>query len=343
MAQKIITQSIDLRRQDGRDVILFPDVLAVKGDNKAHLWRVELYDDGKPLNLTGQTALCTVVNGGNTVTLSANTSGNVASAEFNSYCYAHAGTMRCMMSVAAAGQAPTLAMLCLRVKDGGTDVIINPDDIIPSLSALLALVDDLADAATAEAARISAESARASAEGGRTSAETARAQAEQLRASAETMRQSKETTRSSLEQTRQSNESTRQSKETARQSAESTRSSSEQTRQSNESTRQSKESERQSAETTRRSQESDRQSSTAAAIRSINTATDAAGKATAGANAAAKAANTASASATAAADAIDGMTVSAKDVPAGGSASAMISEVGGHKHIEFGLRQGERG
>ncbi len=196
MAQKIITQKVDLQQQDGRDTLMWPNVLAVKGDAHAHLWRVELYDGGAPAVLTGQTAQCYVVNGnGQSMTLNASIDENVASVSFPSACYAGAGKLRAMMSVSASGQAPTVAMLCLHVADGITDVVIDPDDIIPSLSSLLALVNALADAATAEANRASAEGNRSAAETARASAERVRATAETARASAERQRQAGETAR----------------------------------------------------------------------------------------------------------------------------------------------------
>ena len=76
---------------------------------------------------------------------------------------------------------------------------------------------------------------------------------------------------------------------------------------------------------------------------SANSAASSATTAAGSANTAATAANTAAQSVNAAIAKIDNMTVDSENVDPGGSASATISEVSGHKHIHFGIPRGQPG
>ena len=131
-------------------------------------------------------------------------------------------------------------------------------------------------------------------------------QSESARQSAEALRVSAETTRKSNETTRKNNENTRKSNETTRVSNETTRQTEETTRQSNETTRVSNETVRQQHESARQSNESARvQNETARQL------------------------------------AIQNMSVHATPLSYADSPSATISDVSGHKHIEFGLVPGQ--
>lgn len=80
-----------------------------------------------------------------------------------------------------------------------------------------------------------------------------------------------------------------------------------------------------------------------AAARNATTAAGAANTAAGAANTAAGNANKATSKANAAADSIEGLTVEASDVAYDQPATAEVSDVEGHKHIAFGLRQGVPG
>lgn len=161
MAQKIITQQIDLAVQNGRDVLMWPNVLAVKGDNLAHQWRVEVLENGIPKNISGQTVRCYAVNGGATTIIDGVATDNVASIVLISPCYANAGTLKCIMRIMVSGQTTAVAAMYMKVTDGSTDVLVDPDDIVMSLDEMLALI---ADMEAAEATRQTQESARQTAE-----------------------------------------------------------------------------------------------------------------------------------------------------------------------------------
>ena len=136
--------------------------------------------------------------------------------------------------------------------------------------------------------------------------ESARVTAEEGRVSAEAARASAETSRESAETARASAETERISAETTRASAETARVSAETARASAETARASAESTRQSNETTRQSNEATRQSNE-----------------------------------TARQNAIQNMSVAATARSYDQSPTVAISDVNGHKHIEFGLVPGE--
>ena len=142
--------------------------------------------------------------------------------------------------------------------------------------------------------------------------ESLRREAEGLRVNAESSRVSAESARVAAENARVSAESARVTAENARVSAESTRNSNETTRQSNEATRQSNETTRQQNEGLRQSNETTRQDNEA----------------------------TRQSNETARQNAIQNMSVSAVPRAYDQSPTATISDVSGHKHIEFGLVQG---
>jgi hypothetical protein len=148
------------------------------------------------------------------------------------------------------------------IGESETDVVIDPGNVVPSLSELLAQMDAMrtatetadglnTDVAAAEALRVTAEAGRVASESTRVANETARISAENLRASAETARLSAENGRASAESGRVSAETARASAESSRASAETARASAEAARVSAENARVEAENARASAETTR--------------------------------------------------------------------------------------------
>ena len=238
-----------------------------------------------------------------------------------------------------------VASLSCFVNDTETDSIIDINRHIPSVEELLAYIDNLNALQTtfivndanresaeiirqtqetargqAESTRQTQEEARNQAESIRQTQETARGQAESTRQTQEQIRQTAESERVTNEQTRQTTETTRESNEQTRQTAESERVTNEQTRQTAESERVTNEQARQAAETTRKTQEAARQA--AEATRESNEQT--------------RQTDTEARLAK-----IDNMTVEAISLPAYSDPTVAITEVGGYKHIVFGLRPGD--
>lgn len=202
----LIEQRIDLRRGVQAPQV-WPHALMLCGDNNAHTWRVIILDGGKPAQITGSITGYFVRADGNTVVVTGNLSGNIASVTLAQACYAIEGDLRAVMRLKIGESTITLSALILHVRSEISDSIIDPGDVIPSLDDLLAQIDacetatdaanDAADAANQAAQSASAvesqietaETARVAAEQGRVSAEQARASAEAARVENESNRQ----------------------------------------------------------------------------------------------------------------------------------------------------------
>ncbi|MEG2950842.1 MAG: hypothetical protein RR946_09125 [Clostridia bacterium] len=314
------------------------DAPLVKGDKAAHVLIVTVERGGAAFMLAGVSCIgYAVLANRQTVVIQGTAAGNEARVLLPAACYSVPGRISLLVQLAVEGEQLTPLCLSGNVCAGATEAVIDPGAIVPNLGELLAMVAEVkaaigradtaaggadaaagrADAAVGRAdAAVNAAVGRADAAAGRAgSVADAVAWAEELRGTVEAARVTAEKARVAAEGTRETMEAARVTAEKGRVSD----------------------------EAARVTAEGARQSSTAAAIRSANTATSAADAAAGRADASAGAAAAAGAAATAAAGAIDGMTVSAKDVPAGEPVSAVISDASGHKHIEFGLRQGERG
>ncbi|MEF9925770.1 MAG: hypothetical protein RR757_04465 [Raoultibacter sp.] len=356
------------------------DAPLVKGDKAAHVLIVTVERGGAAFMLAGVSCIgYAVLANRQTVVIQGTAAGNEARVLLPAACYSVPGRISLLVQLAVEGEQLTPLCLSGNVCAGATEAVIDPGAIVPNLGELLAMVAEVkaaigradtaaggadaaagradaaggaaneaagrADAAVGRAdAAVKAAVGRADAAAGRADAAAGGADAAAGRADAAVGRADAAAGRAgSVADAVAKAEELRGTVEAARVTAEKARAAAEGARETVEAARVTAEKGRVSEEAARVTAEGARQSSTAAAIRSANTATSAADAAAGRADASAGAAAAAGAAATAAAGAIDGMTVSAKDVPAGEPVSAVISDASGHKHIEFGLRQGERG
>ena len=202
----LIEQRIDLRRGVQAPQV-WPHALMLCGDNNAHTWRVIVLDGGEPAQITGNITGYFVRADGNTVVVTGELSGHIASVTLAQACYAIEGDLRAVMRLKVGESTITLSALILHVRSEISDSIIDPGEVIPSLDDLLAQIDaceeatdaanDAADAANQAAQSVSAvesdvetaEAARVTAEQGRVAAEQARAAAEAERVANEAERQ----------------------------------------------------------------------------------------------------------------------------------------------------------
>lgn len=113
----------------------------VQGDNTAHRINLTLKRGVADADLSGATAYCYVINASKqTVVVQGAVSGNIVYATLNSACYAVPGRIRILMRLSCGSVIETPLYLTGSVISGTTDAIIDPDDIVPSLDELLALV-----------------------------------------------------------------------------------------------------------------------------------------------------------------------------------------------------------
>ena len=340
--------------------------LMVKGDGLAHQWRVAVVSRGEPVDLSGcSVAGYFIQNGEQTVRQPGVVSGNMAIVEIPDAVYGVSGPVDAFMRLTDATRKTTISMIRMTVREGATDVIIDPANKIPSIDELLMQIERLEQmekmVTTSESARVSAEntrktaeSARADAEGKRATAETARGTAETARVDAEKKRAASETARGTAESARADAEGKRATAETARDSAETARVDAEKKRAASETARGTAEAARADAEGKRVSAETAR--GTAETVR-----VDAEGKRAAAETARVNAEKTreqaeakrvtdsakALLDAQAAVNAADGWAraeATAHSLPVGSAATASVtSAADGHKIVELGLPTGATG
>jgi len=126
----------------------------VKGDAESHLVQVTLLDNGTALNpLTAN--LYVVRLDGETVTTAMNVTDNVCSVAMPVEDGAITGRIYILVKASTATETLTVLAKYATVKDGITDVIVDPGDTIPSIDALLAQIAAM-EAATADAASAAA-------------------------------------------------------------------------------------------------------------------------------------------------------------------------------------------
>lgn len=145
----MIEQEIDLKRGVQAPQV-WPNALMLCGDDKAHTWRVRLFDGGKAATVAGAVTGYFVRADGATVAVEGSLTGNVASVVLAQSCYTVEGDLQAVMRLKTSGGLLTLAALILPVRRVLTDSYVDPEHIIPSLDELLAQIDAMRGA-TADA------------------------------------------------------------------------------------------------------------------------------------------------------------------------------------------------
>lgn len=144
-----IKQAVDLVR-GFPDVNVWQEALMIPGDGKAHVWEIEVRNNGQPVDLTG----CTVNawfarDDGNAVYLVGQVSGNVASVTLSQECYAIAGQLRGVLKIAKGGEVMSACESFFTVREPLPSQYVDPGQMIPSIDELLGRVEDCEAAATA--------------------------------------------------------------------------------------------------------------------------------------------------------------------------------------------------
>ncbi len=115
----------------GRDI--------VRGDANSHVIEVTLTDGGEVVDLANVTAMLYVVRpDGNTVDYAMNITGNVVSVAMPPEASAIAGRIYILVRVTVNDETLTVLYLYTTVRNGITDVLVDPGDTIPTLDVLLA-------------------------------------------------------------------------------------------------------------------------------------------------------------------------------------------------------------
>ena len=175
-ASNIITATVDLAR--GVQLHRLGRLFA-SGDKAAHTISVTVLQDGAAADLSGQTVKGYFIRADDaTVTFDGTLSGNVASVTLPNSCYAVAGHFQIIVKALSTNVNTAIFWGDGAVTRSSTDIIVDPDHIVPSLEELLAMLDDMEAAAeAANDAADAADTAAGSANSAATSASTAAASA----------------------------------------------------------------------------------------------------------------------------------------------------------------------
>ena len=153
------------------------ETLFATNDNKAHRIDVALYRGNSALTLpsgASVTAYLIRYADNNTVSMTGSASGNKVSVTLNRSCYAKAGAFALIIKVTYSGATSTVFYGEGSVYTTITDTIVDEENIVPSLSELLAQIDAMEAATTAaNTATASANTAASNANSKASAAQTA--------------------------------------------------------------------------------------------------------------------------------------------------------------------------
>lgn len=149
----IIPNTVDLAKP--APAVDAPYSLMYPGDENAHVWQITVLNNGEAADLSGGTATGYFLRpDGNTVVIVGTISDNVISVTFDATVYAYVGWVQGGIRWTVSGNTVTLAARLFDIKhpfDSGS--YIDPGEAIPSVSELLAAIEDMEEAtAAAEAA-----------------------------------------------------------------------------------------------------------------------------------------------------------------------------------------------
>lgn len=171
-------QTVDLERgAKPRDWLTF---CLTAGDAGAHAWQVTVTRGGETAaQVPGATTAYYIRQDGKTVVGPARAEGGVVTAVLPAEAYRTPGALYGILRASDGEQVTTLAAARWIVTAGPTDTLVDPEDVVPSLDALLARLEEAATAASD--ARLAASEARQTVEEIRQSAKETRQGMEEVR------------------------------------------------------------------------------------------------------------------------------------------------------------------
>lgn len=114
-------------------------------DNAGNTINVEVFNDGEPATLGGSISANVIRADGATVAVSGALSGNRAYVIFPQACYAVPGTITVIIKNTESSTVTTIAAFVANVYQSTTDTVVDPGQIIPSVSALIAQIEAAVD------------------------------------------------------------------------------------------------------------------------------------------------------------------------------------------------------
>jgi len=133
----IIHEKVDLVR-GFVDVNVWHTALMVPGDSNAHVWEIEVNNDGVPYDLTGYTAIAHMTRADEKeVMLKGVCSGNVITVVFEEPVYAIPGQLRGLVKLSRGETRLSICETYFRVRNPPSGQIVDPGEVIPDIEVLL--------------------------------------------------------------------------------------------------------------------------------------------------------------------------------------------------------------
>jgi len=110
-------------------------------DNNGNLIGVNVFQDGEPATLSGSVSASVIRADGATVAVTGSLSGNQCSVVLPQACYAVPGVLSIVIKLTGDGAVTTVGAVVANVYRSSTDTAVDPGQVIPDISALIAAID----------------------------------------------------------------------------------------------------------------------------------------------------------------------------------------------------------
>ena len=121
--------------------------LVFSADNDSNVVSVEIYNGGEAATLTGSVVVYVIRADGNTVVFGGTLSGNTASAVLPQSCFVIPGPIAVMLQIVSGDVRTTVLKAVFTAVASSTGAIIDPGHVIPDISDIIAMLDQM-EAAT---------------------------------------------------------------------------------------------------------------------------------------------------------------------------------------------------
>ena len=140
MATFLHEMTVDLRK---RAPVVYIGEAMFTGDALADTIKINVLDDGDPATLSG-TVACKIIRGdGATVTTTGTLSGNAVTVALPASAYTVSGTIRVTVTVTDNDVITSLCGIVATVTNSTTESIVDDEEIIPSIDALIAEIEEV--------------------------------------------------------------------------------------------------------------------------------------------------------------------------------------------------------
>lgn len=148
MAQWSIKEIVDLARSGEPKREARPYDLMLPGNNEAHVWEIEVLDNGEAVDLSSVTqVLGSFVrqrDPDSRVDIVGSASGNVVSVKLKTECYAYAGSLRGIMEITTStGEIVTLSEKYFNVKEPKPGQIVDPGQAFPDIEEQARMLEEV--------------------------------------------------------------------------------------------------------------------------------------------------------------------------------------------------------